>query len=194
MRSDLAFVAGCIAIFGAIPYILDTLKGKTHPNIVTWFTWTLLNVINAAAAWSSGAAQTAIFSTGGAIATGAILLVGLRYGLKQYSRFDVLCQGAALVGVVLWKLTDRPQIAVAINVVADFAGWLPTYRHAWRSPHAETWQTFALSGLSAVLTLISIQHYTFIALAFPLYIFCANSTIVSTILARRKLELAHQQV
>src|SRR5581483_7020956 len=127
MRGDLAFVAGCIAILGAVPYIIDTLKGKTHPNIVTWFTWTLLNGINAAAAWSSGATQTAIFSAGGAIATGAILIVGLRRGLKQYTRFDIICQAAALLGVVLWRITSQPSIAVAINVVTDFTGWLPTY-------------------------------------------------------------------
>jgi len=186
MRGDLAFVAGCIAILGAVPYIIDTLKGKTHPNIVTWFTWTLLNGINAAAAWSSGATQTAIFSAGGAIATGAILIVGLRRGLKQYTRFDIICQAAALLGVVLWRITSQPSIAVAINVVTDFTGWLPTYRHALKAPHAETWQTFALSGLSSALTLISIQHYTFIALAFPVYIFSANVAIVNTILLGRK--------
>ncbi len=190
MRSDLAFIAGCIAIVGAIPYILDTLKGKTHPNIVTWFTWTLLNGINAAAAWSSGALQTAIFSGAGALATGAICLVGLRYGLKKYTRFDILCQCSALLGVVLWQLTSRPAVAVLINVATDFTGWLPTYRHAWKAPHAETWQTFALSGFSAALTLVSIQDYTLIALAFPVYILAANVAIVSTILVRRQKAVA----
>ena len=186
MRSDLAFVAGCIAIAGAIPYILDTLKGKTHPNIITWFTWTLLNTINAVAAQSSGATQTAIFSTAGALATGAICIVGLRYGLKKYTRFDVICQSTALLGVVLWQLTNQPTVAVLVNVITDFAGWLPTYRHAWKSPHAETWQTFAFSGCSSALTLISIQRYTLIALVFPAYILSANIAIVSTILARRQ--------
>lgn len=186
MRGDLAFLAGCIAIAGAVPYILDTLKGKTHPNIVTWFTWTLLNGINAVAAWSGGAAQTAIFSAAGAIATGAICIAGLRYGLKHYTRFDIICQSSALLGVVLWRLTSRPAVAVLVNVATDFSGWLPTYRHAWRSPHAETWQTFAFSAVSSMLTLISIQHYTLLALAFPTYILCANITIVSTILVRRR--------
>jgi hypothetical protein len=186
MRSDLAFVAALIAIFGAIPYIFDTLKGKTHPNIVTWFTWTLMNGINAAAAWSTGATQTAIYSTGATVATGAILVIGFHFGLKRYTKFDIACQAAALFGVVLWRLTSQPSLAVGINVITDFTGWLPTYRHAWKAPHAETWQTFALSGLSSALTLISIHHYDFIALAFPTYILVANVTIVSTILARRK--------
>jgi hypothetical protein len=185
MRSELVFIGACIALFGAIPYILDTVRCKTHPNIVTWFTWTLLNGINAVAAWSAGATQTAIFSTAAAIATGAILVVGLRFGLKRYTLFDIVCQAAALGGVALWRATSRPSLAVATNVVADFAGWLPTLRHAWQAPHAETWQTFAMSGLSAALTLISIQHYTFIALAFPSYILTANVVIVSVILSRR---------
>jgi hypothetical protein len=189
MRGDLAFIAGCISIVGALPYIFDTVKGKTHPNMVTWLTWTLFNGINAAAAWSAGATQTAVFSTAGATATGAILIAGLWFGIKRYTRFDIFCQTAALCGVALWGITSQPSIAVAINVAADFAGWLPTYRHAWKAPFAETWQTFALSGLSAAVVLVSIEHYTFIALAFPIYILIANLAIVRTILARRK-ELA----
>lgn len=149
-----------------------------------------MNGINAAAAWSTGATQTAIYSTGATIATGAILIIGFRFGLKRYTKFDIICQAAALFGVVLWRLTSQPSLAVGINVITDFAGWLPTCRHAWKSPHAETWQTFALSGVSSALTLVSIHHYGFVALAFPTYILCANIVIVSTILARRKRALA----
>lgn len=186
MRNDIAFIAAAISLVSAIPYIIDTLKSKTHPNLVSWFTWTLLNGINAAAAWSTGAVQTGIFTTAAGLATGAILIVGIKSGVKRYTAFDLTCQGVALLGVVLWQVTNNPNLAVLINLGADFAGFLPTYRHALKAPHAETWQMFAISAASATLTLVSIQHYTFIALAAPLYIWSANVALTSTILLLRR--------
>jgi hypothetical protein len=185
MRNDLAVLAGVMSVLAALPYIFDTLRGKTHPNIVTWFTWTLLNGINTAAAWTSGAVQTGIFTAAAGLATGAILIAGLRAGVKHYTVFDMLCQAAALGGIVLWKLTADPNLAVLINLAVDLAGLLPTYRHVLRAPDAETWQTFAITTLAGGLTLLSVQHYTFIAVAPPAYICFANVITVSTILLLR---------
>ena len=186
MRADLVFIAAIITILSPLPYILDSLRGKTHPNLVTWFTWTLLNAITAAAAWSSGARQTAVFMTAAAIATFSIVLAGLRYGLKRYTKFDIYCQIIALAGLAIWLITHLPASAIAINVAIDFVGLLPTIRHAWKSPQAETWQTFMLAMIAGALTLISIQHYSFVSLASPIYIFLADSTMVFVILSRRQ--------
>ncbi len=102
----------------------------------------------------------------------------------------MICQATALCGIVLWKATDNPGLAVLINLGVDFAGLLPTYRHALQAPHAETWQMFAITAFAAALTLVSVQHYTFIALAPPAYICGANVITVSTILfLRRKSKL-----
>ncbi len=186
MRADLVFIAGIIAIISPLPYIRDSLSGKTHPNLVTWLTWTLLNSITAAAAWSAGAYQTAIFMTAAAIATFCIMLASLRSGIKHYTKFDIECQVAALLGLSIWLVTSRPAIAVAINVATDFVGLLPTLRHAWKAPGAETWQTFLYAMIAGSLTLISIQKYTFISVASPLYIFLADTTMVLVILYKRR--------
>lgn len=186
IRTVCIVAAGTLSIVSAIPYIRDTLAGRTHPNIVSWFTWTLLNGINAAAAWSVGARQTAAFSLLAGVATAVIVIIGLRGGLRRYGRFDIACQAVALAGIILWRLTDNPNLAVLINLGADFSGFLPTYRHVLGAPHAETWQLFALSACSASLALLAIPRYSFIALASPLYIFCANIVTCTTILALRR--------
>jgi hypothetical protein len=188
MRADLVFIAGIITLISPLPYIHDSLQGKTHPNLVTWSTWTLINGIYAATAWSTGARQTAIFMSAATLATFAILLSGIKYGLKRYTRFDVYCQAAALLGLVLWQVTNSPAIAVVFNLAADFAGLLPTIRHAWKAPQAETWQTFVIAMVASALTLLSIQKPTFISLAPPIYIFLADITMTSIILTRRPRE------
>jgi uncharacterized protein with PQ loop repeat len=67
VRDLLAIVAGIITVAATLPYIINTIKGKTRPNIVTWFTWTLLNTITAIAAYSGHAYQTTIFAGAGAL-------------------------------------------------------------------------------------------------------------------------------
>ena len=186
MHNALAILAGIIAIVAAIPYIKDTLKGKTRPNVVTWFTWTLLNAITAIAAFAGGARQTAIFATALGICTGLIVIVGLRDGLKKYSVFDVTCQILAVVGIVLWRITNSPDLAITFTITASFIGSLPTYRHAWRLPREETWQFYALDGFSAIVAVTSVAHFNFIGLGYPVYIVLSDYSIMGVVLARLK--------
>lgn len=186
MRQILPFISGVLTIGAVIPYLLDIAKGSTKPNAVTWFTWTLLSAINSAAAYSDGAWQTAIFSGSAAIATGTIFVMSLKKGVKKYTTFDIACQVVALLGIPLWLLTGQPTLAVLILMCVDFAGGLPTLRHAWAKPHEETWQTFAISILAGALTLASLQRYDIVALAMPLYIFLFDSSLMLAIFYRRR--------
>jgi len=131
MRELLTFVAGLIILASPIPYIIDIIRNQTHPNMVTWVTWTLINGINTAAAFSAGAWQTGIYGLCGTLATAAIAVLGLWYGVRKYTRFDIICQGVALLGLPLWLLTKQPALAVTMELGVDLAGGLPTLRHAW---------------------------------------------------------------
>lgn len=186
MRDFIIFAAAMVFVGSVIPYVRDTLKDKTHPNIVTWFTWMLLNIINVAAALSVGAWQTAIYGTAGAIATGAIVVAGIKHGVKKYTMFDIVCQVTALLGIPLWVLTGKPELAVLVLLGVDFVAGMPTLRHAWKAPREETWQAFALSAFGGILTLISLNRYDMVALTMPLYIFLFDACLVATILMRRR--------
>jgi hypothetical protein len=185
MRQALTFIAGLVEIVAPWPYIVDTLKGKTRPNIVTWFTWTLINAINMAAAFDTGAWQTGIYSLGGVLATGVIVVLGLRHGVKKYTKFDVICQAIALLGIPIWLLTKHAELAVLIVLLVDFFGGLPTLRHAWKAPHEETWQTFGYSAVAGILLLASLTDYSLIAVTMPLYIFLFDGAVLATIFYRR---------
>lgn len=185
MREIISVIAGLIAIGGMVPYIIDTIKGKTKPNLVSWFTWTILTSIGAAAAFSEGAVTTAIFSAASAFSTFLVVVLGLRNGIKHYTRFDVICQMMALIGIILWRVTNDAAIAVAVVVITDFIAALPTIRHSWRDPHAETASAFAAAAFGAALTLFTITQFSFVALAYPIYLTLANIFAVAVLLYRR---------
>jgi hypothetical protein len=186
MNNTLAIVGGLIAISSSLPYILDTFRGKTHPNVVSWFTWMLLHAIATAAALASGAVQTAIFTAAATVSTGIIVAVSIRYGFRRYTRFDVICQALAIVGIVVWQITDQPVTAILIVMAVNLTAALPTFRHAWQAPHRETWQTFAISVVASGIILTSIAHYNFVSLAYPVYFFVCDASIAAIILLRRR--------
>ena len=104
----------------------------------------------------------------------------------RYERFDVVCQIAALVGITLWLLFDSPVIAVVASVTIDLIAGLPTLRHAWRSPHEETWQTFALAAMASILGIFALENYTIVSASYMLYLAVANTIFTAVILYRKR--------
>jgi len=186
-RNAIALIAALVSFSGIFPYIRDVLKGKTHPNLVSWATWCLLNLINTAAALSTGAFQTALLSGASALATGWVTFLSFRRGKIKYTAFDIVCQVLALAGIVAWGLTGQPQLAVLIAVSIDLVAALPTWRHAWITPFNETWQGFALAAGAAIVTLFTVTQYTLVSLAFPLLVVTNCSVIVTIVLYRRSV-------
>lgn len=186
MRTFLIVVASVIPIAGAVPYFIDSLKQKTQPKFATWSTWMLLNVINAAAAFADGAFPTAISSAAGAIATGAIAAIALRNGFTHYTRFDAVCQSLALLGIPFWLLSNEPAAAVAMVIIVNVLAGLPTLRHAWMAPHAETPAAFITGALGSVIILASLEQFSFVGVALPLSILIFDALVVAVIFARRK--------
>lgn len=168
------------------PYLMDVARDKTQPNVVSWFTWSLLMVVGTAAAISEGHYATAILTGTSGLATGAVAIFGFRKGKRKYTKFDIVCQILAIIGVILWQLTQHPSIAVAIVVVTDFVAALPTFKQAWHRPHHETWTTFAGASGGALLTVLSLTSYSFTSLAYPLYWAIASGMIAALIVYRRR--------
>jgi hypothetical protein len=187
VKNSLALLAGVLALAGAIPYIIDILKGKTHPNLVTWITWSVINVVTTLATLSSGASQAAVLSAAATIGTFIIMILALKFGVRRYTRFDIVCQASAIVGIIAWRLTNDALLAIAIAQIVILVAAVPTWHHAWKSPFAETWQAFAISGTGGILTLISLTTYSFATLASPIVFVLNSFTIVAICLYRRRL-------
>jgi|JI6StandDraft_1071083.scaffolds.fasta_scaffold43711_4 hypothetical protein len=186
MRESLAIIGALIAVFSTVPYLIDIVKGKTKPNIVSWFTWTLLTGISGSAALVAGEVKTAMLLYAGAIATGLVVLFGLKYGIAKFSRFDIFCQVGAIIGLVLWLAFDSPVFGIVVPLGIDILGMLPTLRHSWLKPYEETWQTFLIGTIAPLFTIVSLTAYNIESLAFPLYLVLANGSITFAILYQRR--------
>lgn len=185
----LAILGSLVAASGTIPYIIETIKGKTKPRIVTWLTWSLLTGLAAAGAFADGQIGSGVFALLGCISTGAIVVVGLRFGDRSFNALDLACMAGVAVGLVLWQLFNSPAIAVWAAIIIDFIGLVPTIKHAWEAPHEETVSTFALVFVGGALTVGAVLAgggTSVTALGYPLYAALSLGAVVIVILLRRR--------
>ncbi len=189
MKDIFALIGAFIVLFCTLPYIIDVVKKKTKPNIVTWVIWSVLTGIGAAALYASNEFNAALLLTGDFIATFAVVIVGLKYGTAKLDRFDFVCLIGAVVGLILWLVFNSPLIAIIATIVIDFIGTVPTVRHSYHNPEEETWITFALGVVATIFTLLSLPNYTFSAWVYPAYLLFSNGLLFVTILLGQRMIL-----
>lgn len=186
MKEVFAWIGPILTIVALVPYIIDVIHKKTKPNVVSWFTWTLLTSIATAAAFAAGEPEAAFLTLANAAGTFTIVLLGLKNGIAKFSLFDAVCQTGALAALALWLILDIPLVAIVGVVFIDFLGVLPTIRHSWLEPQEETWQTFFLSTIAPMFTIASLTALNFENLLYPLYLLLADGLVMIIIVYRRK--------
>jgi hypothetical protein len=186
MQSFLVAISSILTIGCIIPYLVDIVRGKTKPRIVTWFTWSLLSAITSAAAFSDGQYPAAILTAFGSLATLLVVLLGWKHGDRKFERLDIVCQVGALIGLALWFLFDSPALAVIATTTIDLIGAIPTVYHSWKRPYEETWITFFISGIAGLLTLFAAGNWQVTSVLAPAYYFLFNTTLAAIIILRQK--------
>ena len=189
MRTLLSVLGSLIAVAGTVPYIIETIRGNTKPRIVTWLTWALLTGVAGAASLSAGQLGAAVFALLGTVATSSVVLAGLRYGDRSFTRLDLACLAGVLLGLLLWVSLNNPSFAIWAAILIDFVGLVPTLVHAWKQPMAETASAFVCVGVGGLITSAAIASggsFSVAGLGYPLYAAVSMATVASIIVIRRK--------
>lgn len=189
MTTLLSVLGSLLAAAGTVPYMFETIRGKTKPRIVTWLTWAMLTGVAGAASLSAGQVGGAVFALLGTVATGSVVVTGLRFGDRSFGRLDIACMAVVLVGLVLWLTLHNPGFAVWAAIVIDFVGLVPTLVHAWTDPTEETARTFACVGAGGLIASAAIAaggSVSVAALGYPLYAGVSMGTVTAIIVVRRK--------
>lgn len=160
-----------IYLIGTIPYIRDTLSGRTRPNRVTFALWAIVPLISVTAAYFNGVrwAVLPVFIIG--LSPALILLASFynKNAVWKTQPFDFVCGTAALLALLLWGVTHQANVAIFFSILADFLAALPTLRKAWAHPETETATTYVASLANVLTAFLATKEYSFSACAFPVY-------------------------
>jgi uncharacterized protein with PQ loop repeat len=188
MKQVIGIIAVILTFVGYIPYIRDTLRGKTRPHVYTWFIWGLITLLAFGLQIKAGAGVGSLVTLAAGLVCAFIAVLGYFASKKDKSvdRIDTACFILALAALVIWLFADQPITAVIILSSADMLGFIPTIRKSWDKPYQETLFSYEMNTFRFALAIYALQSYNIVALLYPLTWILANGLFSIYLIARRR--------
>lgn len=186
MKEIVGVVAVVLTFIGYVPYIRDTVRGKTKPHIYTWFIWGLVTAIAFGLQISDNAGPGAFTTLAAAIVCFIIFGFGIRQGDHDITTSDTVFFLSSLVALALWLFAKQPVLSVILVSVIDMLGFIPTIRKSWKKPHEETLISYATNTFRFGLAILALQNYTLITMLYPITWIIANGLFTIFLITRRK--------
>lgn len=179
--------AALLNLWGSLGYANLTLKGKVKPNRVTFSLWALAPLVAFGAQIGKGVGLQSLMTF--MVGFGPLLVLIASFMNKSaywhLQRFDYICGGLSLLGLALWLITGEGNLAIALAILADGLAALPTVYKSYIAPQTENWFLYFLGVISAIITLLTIDKWTFAYWGFPVYILVI--CVVITVLVKFEL-------
>ena len=188
MLPYLVFVGAVVGFFfGILPYIKDTLKGKTKPNRVSWLMWSMAPIIGAAAAVADGVGWAAlpVFTNGFYPLLVFIASFKNKNSYWKLEKFDYFCGFLSAMALIFWGITKEPLIAIVFAIISDGFAAIPTLTKSWKYPETENASPYAVGVFTTLTSFAAVKTWNFSALAFPIYLIITNAFIAFAILRGR---------
>jgi hypothetical protein len=177
------YVGSAIGALGAAVYLRDTVRGTTKPNRVTWLLWAIAPLLAAAVELDEGVGLRALptFMVG---FMPLLVFVGSFHNsasVWQIRRIDYACGLVSVVGTLTWLVTRNGVLAISAAIAADFMAGVPTVMKSWTHPETETVHSYVGAVISMGVLLLTVTHWTFDEVAFPVFILCMASVEVALV-------------
>lgn len=174
-----AIVGAIIGSLGGFYYLYETILGKAQPNRVTWLLWGIFPMVIFVAQRAQGVAGVSWASFVAGL-TPLIIVAASFFNKKAYWKSeprDYCLMAAAIFGIILWALTDKPNLALLFSLLADILASIPTIIKAYHHPHSESWIAYAVSTFGFGVGFLSVQIYNFENAAFVAYLVILNGSL-----------------
>jgi hypothetical protein len=181
MYAAIGILAGILSIIMYLPYIKDTIKGITHPHRASWLIWSSLGLIAFFTQLAKGATNSLWMTAAQTLGTLLVFLLALKLGVGGFNKRDKISLLVAALGLMIWLFTKEAAYALLITIAVDAIGAGLTAIKAYEMPESETLITWILSAVSGLLGAIAVGKPSFILMAYPLYVFLANSWVIAGI-------------
>lgn len=175
----LGIIAGAIALAAFIPFVIAILKGKAKPSIITWTTWTVVNVLLIKSYYDSGAHNTLWIPIAFLAGDVIICLLSFKFGEKIITTFDKVIIALTVLNILgILIFSYNKELVLTLSVATLFIGGLPTIKKSWLRPQNENKLVWSMFGLAAIFNLCSIEDWSKIEIiAHPLYVFSVDFTV-----------------
>lgn len=174
-----AIIGAIIGSLGGMFYLFETIAGRAQPNRITWLLWGIFPMVIFVAQKAEGVEKISWASFAAGFSP-LVVVAASFFNKKAYWKSeprDYYLMAAAIIGIVLWAITDNPNLALLFSLLADVLASIPTIIKSYRSPRSESWIAYGISAFGFGISFLSVQTYDFENAAFVAYIFIINGTL-----------------
>ena len=182
----IGYLSGFLGLFANVPYIIDTLRGKTQPHRISWLVFLLINLINVANQLAVGASHSLWLTVGFCVSQAIIVFLAFRNGIGGFKKLDIICLIGAVIGMGLWMYFQTPIVSIIANIVAATIALVPTLVKAYKQPQTETKVSWGLGAVAALMGAVAVGSFTIELLLFPVYSCAAQLLVYMVLVAREK--------
>jgi hypothetical protein len=173
----LGIIAGALSLCGFVPYWWAIWQGKTRPNRVTWWIWTIVGIIIAFSYRASGAESTMWVPITYVIGPFCTALLAIKFGADGWTKLDTICLIGVGIGLILWRVYRSPQLTLGLNIGIDFLGALPTIRKSIRDPYSEDLFAWLLFAIANIINLLAVDLWEWQIIVYPIYMVLITAII-----------------
>lgn len=173
LNEKFIILGALLSFYGGLSYLIDTLKGKTKPNRVTWFLWALAPMIAFTAQLEKGVGLTALMTFMAGFNPAMIVLASFvnKKAYWKLNRMDYIYGAISIFAIIIWQITGEGNLAILFSIIADAFASLPTIIKSYKEPETENSTIFLFGMINSGLTLLTIKDWSFAQWGFPVYIF-----------------------
>ncbi|MBD3280000.1 hypothetical protein GF389_00565 [Candidatus Dojkabacteria bacterium] len=182
MQTILIGLSTILGLLAALVYAWAILRGQARPHRTTRVVLLVIGSVSFLSLLAQGD-QVAVWLAGGAFLFSVVIFIlSLKYGMGGWAKIDILSLIIAIVGIVLWQITNDPILALYLSIGADLAGMVPAMVKTYHLPKTESAPVFFLFAVASLLNILAVESWTVEEIAFPGYLLVVNLVMVGLIL------------
>ena len=128
----LGLLAGLVGVADTLPYVRDTVRGRTRPHRGTWLIWGILAIVVCVSQRAEGASWSLVL-------TAVVFALAIRHGEGGVTVVELSVVAVACAGIAGWFLAREPLVAVACVIAADLSAAAMMTPKAYRDPTPRRW-------------------------------------------------------
>lgn len=154
--SGAALLSGMLGAYATIPYVRAILNGKTKPHQFSWLVFFIMNGVTFLSQFLAGARKSVVLYAIFFIGSGIILLLSLKYGVRDTSKWDRILLGLALITITIWVITQSNSIAIWLTVLVDVIAETMLVLKIKHKPHSEDPKAWVFASLGLFFTCLTL--------------------------------------
>lgn len=184
MQNTLVLLSSISVFLSYLIYEWAMVKGKAKPHRTTRLVILIITALGASSLFAQNDRVVSVFLGICAVQSLVMFVMSLKWGMGGWAKIDIISLLIALAGIILWRITDNPVLALYAAVIADGAGMVPALVKTYKHPDTEYYLPYIFDLVAIALTIIAISNGGINEYIYPAYLVVVNSLMMAFLLRK----------